>query len=288
MAAGAGSPRGAGVVATLRLIAAFWIVFPLAGTFLYCGVLGVQAAAAQLPRRWYLRVSSVLQIAVLILFLGVFFFQPSLSTAKALGAPENRRALAWLPSYWFMGLLSELSGAYPAQAHAVMAPLARRAIVSLGIAILVAGAAFVLSYLRTLRKIVEEPDIVPGTRGGIWLPRFGSSPRTALAQFVIRTLLRSRRHRAIVAFYLGGGFAIVALQLGGAMEAMHLTGKDILRQAGPLMLMSSVLILCALWLGTRTVFSLPLDLRANWLFRVTPNPGSAASLSAVRRALLAL
>ena len=169
-----------------------------------------------------------------------------------------------------------------------MAPLARRAVMSLLLAILVAGGAFLLSYLRTLRKIVEEPDIVPGAHGGMWLPSFGNSPQTALAQFVIRTLLRSRRHRTILAFYLGGGCAIVALYLGGRMEAMHLTWLDIVQRVKGPMLFSSVLLLCALWLGTRTVFSLPLDLRANWAFRVTPVPGGASCLSAVRRALLVL
>jgi hypothetical protein len=53
------------------------------------------------------------------------------------------------------------------------------------------------------------------------------------------------------------------------------------------MLAASILMLCAWWLGIRTVFSLPLDLRANWIFRVTTPPGGMACLSAVRRALLA-
>ena len=282
------APPGSGLAGTMRLVAAFWVAFLAAGAFLYCAVLGVQAVAAQLPRSWYLRVSSVLQIAVFVLFLGVFFFQPSVTIATALGAPENRRALAWLPSYWFLGLLSELSGAFPSEGHLVMAPLARRAVAGLAIAIFVAGAAFLLSNLRTLRKIVEEPDSVPGSRGGIWLPRFGNLPQTALAQFIVRTLLRSRQHRAILAFYLGGGFAIVVVYLQGAMETMHLTWMEIVRQVNGPMLVASVLMLCASWLGIRTVFSLPLDLRANWLFRVTPAPASAASLPAIRRALLAL
>ena len=282
------APSGAGVAGTIRLVAAFWITLLAAGTFLYCAVLGVQAVAAQLPRRWYLRVSSVLQIVALVLFLGVFFFQPSLANAKALGAPENQRALAWLPSYWFMGLLSELSGAYAAEGHVVMAPLALRAVVSLGIAIFVAAGAFLLAYLRTMRKIVEEPDSMPGSHGGIWLPRFGSSPQTALAQFVIRTLLRSRRHRAVLALYLGGGCALVAVYLQGAREAMHLTGTEIIRTVNVPMLVASVLMLCALWLGVRTAFSLPLDLRANWLFRVVPSQGGGLCLSAIRRALMAL
>ncbi len=196
-------------------------------------------------------------------------------------------ALAWLPSYWFMGLLNQLSGAFP-EGHAVMAILAYRAIAGLAIAILLAGAAFLLSYLRTLRKIVEEPDIFPSARGAMWLPRFGSLPQTALAQFVIRTLLRSRQHRAILALYLGGGFAIVAVYLEGARETLHLTWMDTLQRVNFPMLVSSVVMLCASWLGTRTVFSLPLDMRANWLFRVIPAAGSGATVTAVRRALLAL
>ncbi len=71
------------------------------------------------------------------------------------------------------------------------------------------------------------------------------------------------------------------------MQAMRLTGIDLLHRVNVPMLVSSVVMLCAAWLGTRTVFSLPLDLRANWLFRVTPPPGGADCLTAVRRALLA-
>jgi hypothetical protein len=281
-------PPGSGFLATMRFAGAFWVALLAAGTFLYGAVLGVQAVAAQLPRRWYLRASSVLQAAAFILFLGVFCLAPSLDSAKALGAPENQRILAWLPPYWFMGLLSELSGAYPAEGHAAMAPLAYRALLSLPIALLVAGAAFLFSYLRTLRKILEEPDLAPGSRGGIWLPRFGNLPQTALAHFVIRTLLRSRRHRVILMFYLGGGFALVIVYLGLIMKVMRLTGIDLLHRVNGPTLVVNMLMLGASVLGTRAVFSLPLDLGANWLFRVTPAPGAAASLSAIRRALLAL
>jgi hypothetical protein len=159
------APDDCGFLATVRFAAAFQVTLLAAGAFLYCGVLCVQGIAAQLPRRWYLRVSPVLQIGAFILFLGVFCLQPTLSTAKALGAPENQRALAWLPSYWFLGLLSEMSGLFAAQGHTAMAPLARRALASLPIAMFAAGGAYLLSHLRTLRKIVEEPDVVPVLRG---------------------------------------------------------------------------------------------------------------------------
>ena len=57
--------------------------------------------------------------------------------------------------------------------------------------------------VHTIRRIVEEPDIAPSPRGVRWLPRFGNSVQTAVGQFCIRSLARSRQHRLILAFYLG-------------------------------------------------------------------------------------
>jgi hypothetical protein len=68
---------------------------------------------------------------------------------------------------------------------------------------------------------------------------------------------------------------------------VHLTWLDLVTRVNPFVMAASVIMLCALWLGTRTVFSLPIDLRANWIFRVTPSPGGKTLLAAVRRALLA-
>jgi hypothetical protein len=270
----------------LRFIAAYWITLPAAGLFLYCAILGVQGIVAQLPRGWFLRISSFLQIAAFALFLGVIFLQPSFLTVHALSAPENQRMLAWLPPYWFMGLFNQISGAYPDPA---MTALAERAAGNLAISILIAAGAFILSWLRTLRKIAEEPDILPGSRGGVWLPLFGNRSRTALVHFTIRTLGRSRQHRMNLAFYLGVGFAMVPVSVEAALDAAHRTGIDVLRQPmNTSLLVSSLLMLCVCILGTRVTFSRPFDLQANWLFRVTPVQGGATCLSATRWALLTL
>ena len=157
--------------------------------------------------------------------------------------------------------------------------LARRALAGLAIASIGASAAFLLSYFRTLRRIVEEPDIIPGSRGLNLLPRFGNSLSTAIVHFSIRTLLRSRQHRVILAFYLGVGFSMVILFMQTPVSRQQsLTG----------MLMSSVWILFCSVAGTRVVFPMPLQLRANWIFRVTPVPGPRETLTATRRSLLVL
>jgi len=264
-----------------RSLAAYWITMVLAGAFIFCCVLGVQGFAAQLlPRRGFLRLSAFLQMAAFGLFLSVYFLQPSLATPKGLMAPENQGLLAWLPSYWFLGLFQELNGSM----HAAMVPLAGRAWVGLAVAGFGTAVAYVLSYFRTLRKIAEEPDILPGFRGLNWLPRFGNSLETAVVQFSVRTLLRSRQHRVMLAFYLGIGLAIVIFLLkGGVAREEHFAD-----QANTRLMFSSFVIMCVWVVGTRVVFSMPLALRANWIFRVTQVRGVGEYLAAIRRPLFVL
>src|SRR5437588_5827449 len=166
-----------------------------AGPFIFCGVLVLQGLAAQLlPRRLFLRVSSFLQLAVFCLLVSVYFLQRNVATPFAIVAAQGDGLLAWSPSYWFLGLFQTLNGS-PA-----LAPLASRAWIALAISGSATALAYALSYFRTLRKIAEEPDITPSIRGASWLPRFGNALETAIVQFSIRTLLRSRQHRLILAF----------------------------------------------------------------------------------------
>jgi hypothetical protein len=270
---------GAGFLGFFRSLAAYWITMLSAGAFIFCSVLGLQGLAAQLPRRRFLRVSAILQMSAFGLFVGVYFLQPSLATPAALAAPENQRALAWLPTYWFLGLFQSLNGS----SHPAMAPLARRAALSLLIAIGSSGVAFLLAYFRTLRKIVEEPDILPGARARSWPLRFGNPFKTAVVLFSIRTLFRSRQHRVILAFYLGVAFAMIMMLVIPAAPERHRLG-----QLNVPYLVASTLTLCFWIAGTRVVFSLPLDLRANWIFRIAPLRPGAPCQSAVRRAILVL
>ncbi len=266
-----------------RTFVAYWFTMFSAGGFIFCAVLCVQGLTAQLPRRHFLRLSAFLQMAAFCLFVTVYFLQPSFATPVAFAAPENQRLLHWLPSYWFLGIFQELNGAM----HPALAPLARRAWIGLAVAVPGAAAAFLLSYFRTLRKIVEEPDILPGSRGINWLPRFGNSFQTAVAQFSIRTLFRSRQHRIILAFYLGIGFAIaILLTKTPAVQEQFLAVSSGAVNAP--MLASSIVILCVAVLGVRVVFSMPLDLRANWIFRVAPVQGGPRCLKVNRRLLFSL
>ena len=262
--------------ALYRTFAAYWIAVISAGGFIFGCVLCLQGFAEQLlPRRQFLRASAVLQIAAFGLLVSVYFLQPSLATPEALSAAENQRRLEWLPSYWFLGLFQQLNGSM----RPTLVPLARRAWI--GVAVVGCGTAiaYLLSYFRTLRKIVEEPDIVPGSGRGSWLPRFGSSLETAVVQFSVRTLLRSRQHRLTLSCYLGIGFAITILFLKNPAAR---------RQVSDALMASSIVMISAWIVGTRIVFSMPLKLRANWIFRIMPLRGAGECLAARRRALISI
>jgi hypothetical protein len=191
--------------------------------------------------------------------------------------------LSWIPSYWFVGLYQQLSGSL----HPALAPFARRAWVGLAAAVCATAIAYAASYFRTLRKIVEQPDISPVFASG-WLPHFGGSFETAIVQFSVRSLLRSSQHRMIFVFYLGVGLALAILFINAPPE---LSGPEAGNPWDTLSvpLLASTIMLMGLWVvGARVVFSLPLDLRANWIFRVMPFGAGRQCLSARRRALIVL
>ncbi|HLJ47415.1 MAG TPA: hypothetical protein VKU01_15470 [Bryobacteraceae bacterium] len=274
-------PAGSGFLGVVRSFAAYWLTMFASGTFLYCSVLGVQGLTALLlPRRVFLRVSAFLQMAAFCLFLCAYFLEPNINTPAALSATQNQRALAWLPDYWFLGLFHALNGSL----RPFYVPLAQRAVA--GLAIVATGAAgfFVLSYFRTLRKIVEEPDIVPGARGWGWTPSFGNSLDTAVVWFSTRTLLRSRQHRVMLAFYSGVGFAFAFF----LMHAGHLREQVVNGRISIELMVSSLVMMCTWVVGMRVVFSMPLTLRANWVFQTTAVRSPSEYLKAIRRPLFVL
>jgi len=210
-------------------------------------------------------------------------FQPIPVTPKTLVEAQNHGLLYWSPSYWFMGLFQQLIGS-PA-----LSPLARRAWWGLAICGSVTAVAYVLSYLRTLRKIVEEPDIVSTSRGWNWLPRFRNPLATAVTHFSIRTLLRSRQHRMILAFYWVIAFGVmIFITKSPEMRELLNEGDDPWFAPNVPLIVASVLVFFAGIIGMRVVMSIPLELRANWIFQIAPLQGGPATLLANRQALYLL
>jgi CubicO group peptidase (beta-lactamase class C family) len=274
--------RTGGILNVIRSFDAYWVSMLAAGIFILCFVLTVQGLAQLLPRQWFLRISVILQMAFFCLLLTAYFLQPGFSSLDSLA--ENQKLLFWLPSYWFFGLFQQLNGPMPP----VLDVLARRAWLGLAGAACGALLAYLICYFRTLRKIAEQPDILPASGGLHWLPRFGNPFTTAIVQFSIRTLLRSRQHRMILSFYLGLAFGLAIFFAKAPAIQDQFSALDPWRQVNAPMLVASIVMMGAAVLRARVVFSMPLDLRANWIFRVTPIRGGLDGLKAVRRSLIVL
>lgn len=262
-----------------RAFAAYWATMLAAGAFLYGAVLAMQTlAAALLPRRAFLRLSSVLQMSTFCGLILVYVLQPSFRSPTEFTAPENQMALQWLPSYWFLGLFQQLNGTL----HPAMAPLAEKAWLALGSVLLVMTPAYVLTYFHTLRRIVEEPDIVASSNRVRWSVPWGHTLAGVIVEFSIRTILRSRQHRVTLAFFMGAGLAVMILfaRTPRATEMMH--------GIAALPIFCSLVMMTAGIVGTRVVFGIPLALRANWVFRVSEVRSVAAYIAAVRYPLFAI
>jgi hypothetical protein len=263
----------------LRTLPAYWFTILAAGAFMVCSVLALQGIAANLlPRQVFLRMSDVLQAALLCLLLCSYLLGPSLNSPLALSTPQNQSALHWLPAYWFLGFFNQLNGSM----HTALVPLAHRAWAALAASSVGCLAALLLCYFRTLPHIIEQPDIMPVVHSRPFL--FGDSLGSIITLFSLRTLLRSRRHRMVLSMYVGLGITVVVgFMHFGFVDPSH-NDLDI----SVIFLLVSTLTMILAVLGLRMVTSIPISLQANWILRITQLRPALDYHRAVRFSWLAL
>jgi len=283
-------PGSSGAIAAARNFGAFWLVILLASLFVFLLLLGVQGVTLQLlPHGLYMRWSSLIQTAAFFAVLTLYFLTPPLATPHALAAPENRLWYALVPSYWFFGLFQVLTGS----ASAALAALARRALAGAATVTLVAAGTYILAYARQLRRTVEQSGIAPSRRG---IAPWGAiatiiarrRPERAILVFIGRTLARSRQHRLLLSIYGGMGMAYVFSQMAYVLYRSKATDFGALEGRVQTELGIPLILLFFLTAGLRVSFSIPIEVRANWLFRLTDPFAHGAYLNATRKTLLLL
>ena len=278
-----------GAAGALRTFLAYWLVILAASAFVFLSLLVAQGIAVHLlPHAVFLRWSSFIQMAAFFAVLTMYFLMPPLATPQALHDPANAIWYAVLAPYWFVGLFHVLTGS----ANPSFVVLAIRGLAGLAAVALLAAVSYALAYARQMRRTVEQSGIVPSRRNSAapWA-RIGArmlSTRVlerAILAFIIRTLARSRQHRMILAIYGGMGLAYVFSQIAYVLyhpKGFHSALEHDKTALGiPLILAFFVIV------GLRVCFSIPAELRANWLFRLTDPFASGAYLSAARKTLVA-
>src|SRR5262249_5150191 len=99
------------------------------------------------------------------------------------------------------------------------------------------------------------------------------------------------QHRVILAFYLSIGFAMTIFLLRSpevSERILDTASSDPWRQVSIPVLAATLILTIASVVGVRVLFSMPLDLRANWVFQITSRFDGHLYMVAARRSLLAL
>ena len=122
-----------------------------------------------------------------------------------------------------------------------------------------------------------------------------SQPARAVFAFTVRTAVRSRQHRMVIAGWVGLALALSLSSVGGAFARL---GSKIVDAPSPAILAVPLILAALTMTGLRMLFAIPTEIRANWTIRTRqPLPvrqaidGAAAALvvaGALPAALIAL
>jgi len=171
--------------------------------------------------------------------------------------------------------------------------LADRAGSVLLIALIAAACAYALSYRRALAGAFEAGDHVgvrPG-RGRRLLAGFANAlvvrtpAQRAAFHFVWQTLARSRSHRVLLAAYAAAG---VALVFQGSLGVIASGVSGWWQDSRGVLLPAPLVLALFLLGGMRYVFTVPAELRENWMFQLAATGNPREYLAGVRKAALLL
>jgi hypothetical protein len=253
----------------------------LAAYFLCFALIACQGILLNiLPPRLFGVVTGYVQGLVITLMLVLIVLSVSIdpNVETAVLAPELSK---WLPPVWFLGLYQVLLG----NAEPRFQALATRALVGSAIAAGAALISYLISYQRHRRLFVECAGVRRRERtlGRTALDSLMPHPRQqAVFVFMARTLARSTQHRMVLMGYLGFSLAMV---LSGIVGLRETPGVARIFKPNQLVMAAFVnahlVLLIGLLIGLRHLFSIPAELRANWIFRLTEREGRGQWLRAI-------
>jgi hypothetical protein len=268
---------GHAVSVSLSSVFSFLAVFALSGILL-----------AGLPYRVFRKVSVYVRFAVGFCVLALLATSFTITGVLSGGSRLLYERLGRLPPAWFLGLTETLWGNGN---DIFFASLTRRALVSLALALLISTIAYTIGFRRCFVRIPESADVGPPPRG--WRFRLPAlfldatilrdARLRASYHFVSRTLLRSDAHLQIVLAFAALGLVVAAQTVNAAFHP----GFSFTAQPPSVELLSIPFILSyCLLLGIRLAFEVPLDLSANWIFKLWIEPNGELPRQVARRGLL--
>jgi hypothetical protein len=260
-----------------------------AGLFAFFTLLALQGIWLNVGgRRWADRFAIVLQVLFVVGLLLNLLLLPRLAVAIGtdLSQVAADPALRNVPSFWFLALYDVLGGR-PSPGSGPLAAVGVSA--TLGV-VAIAAAMLVATHGRLMRRALEgqepprqgtrlvraivEPIVALVCRGSIARAVFG---------FTLRTLVRSRSHRLLLALYLGVASAVLIVIVSPVLVRHGLAGLTTPRVQ--LLAVPFVLMFFSLC-GFKLLIGIPVEPKANWVFRQLEPPNRMAAVNGVRSAML--
>lgn len=272
----------------LRSYAAHVAAVGSASAFVFLLVLTAQALLANvLPFRVFQRVSAWAQLGALFVVLLLFFVTPPIASLPRITLPENRQSALMLPAFWFLSLYQKMLGTR----HPFLDELATLAVRALGMTALSCAVLYGIAWRRVMLRTIEESGAVgeSGPRRWTWAERaieklvLGNARERAAFHFAWRTMTRNRSHRLMLAAYSSIGLVYVVNGIASLVKkagGMALLAPNVDLSAIPLVLPFFVL------LGFRALFAVPVELQANWIFRLTDAGRPRDYVRAARKLML--
>ena len=247
-------------------VAGFIVANALAGAFVFSTLVALQGIVLNLGgRRAADRISLVLQVTFVMVLLQMVLFMPRLGSMLA--ADLSSGWVRAMPSVWFLGLYDVIGGRPVAGSPALAGVALLATATTVGAAILL----FVSTHARLTRRALESRETGTGkAAAGLTAARlttfFCSHPVSRAAfQFTVRTLSRSRSHRLLMAIYLGVGLALVG---SGIVPVVVRDGFAGFNTPGVALLSAPLVIGFFAIVGMRVAVAIPVEPKANWLFRL--------------------
>lgn len=284
-------------VSLLRLgnmIAAHAIAVVSSSVFIFLCFVGLHGLLINCLRpRTFKIASRFFQLsAIITLLLTLFLLLPI--TSNLLPVWVDADGGGWFllfPPLWFVGVYQTVLGSGDAAFHS----LAWTAAVASGLVALACGAGYIVNYNRHMQRTLEVVESPTSNR--FWASR---ATRWMLTHMVLRkpleraayffvmdTLVRSTKHRLYLTAYVGAGFALAAF---GIMQLVIYTEdrsvSAIFFQPSEASLAVPLILSFFLLSGMRVVFTIPAELRANWVFQIAEDQNRLDCFAGVRKFMI--
>jgi hypothetical protein len=262
----------------LRMFMAHGVAVFAAGVASALMVLAIEGVAiCVLPERWFRVLSPMVQSLLICSLLFAVLLLPVISMDMRHLLTVPSRFSRCMPPLWFLAMYESLGRSETTTEYS--RSLARLGGWAMLIAFLVVLVTYPLAWRRRQRMAMEGASQSREKRLGrlsLLVDRIfvRTSEERAVFHFISQTILRKGRYQVYLAVYAGIGMAFClcfALTFGLLSGATRELDFPALSEEG----LHTVMPLVLFWMtaGVRMVFSMPVDMKARWIFQMNPPSG---------------